>query len=501
MPIKCAWRCVLLTVLSVVGSGAHGDASIKVEVQGGAVVGKQVGDTKVFFGLPFAAPPVGDKRWKPPQPLLPWTGVRDSTKPAPACLQDLDGWNRRHWLHSSEDCLTLNVYTTELSGNKPVMVWVHGGANRAGGGGDLSGSTLLEQGVVLVDIQYRLGALGFLSHPELSAEQGGHSGNYAVMDQVAALEWVHRNIAQFGGDPGNVTIFGSSAGGLGVSMMLAAPTAQGLFHKAIMQSGNFRWTGDSRFGYRNLADAEKLGLQFAELADASNLDDLRNLSTVAIIDLQSKVDEPASGGMGFTWARVSIDGKVIPESPDTLVAKHAPKPVVIGTNKAEFGFNFEEDQALADWWDQWYGANGAAVVAAYNDEPADLRRGDKNMRLGSDAIFHCPADGLVEFLASLGWPVWRYEFDIGEDDGLTAHSAELPHVFGRREIGSGAFLQDYWAALAFAGDPNGRTAISTERPAWERWDSDNPRQMRFTMVDVAMEPGRPRVEFCALGVN
>jgi len=456
------------------------------------------GDTAVFLGVPFAAPPVEGLRWKPPQPVVPWQGVRDATRPAPACLQNMENWNRVAWLRASEDCLTLDIHTPDMSGKAPVMVWIHGGANRAGSAGTFRDSTLTEQGVVGVDIQYRLGALGYLSHPDLSAEQGGHSGNYGAMDQVAALDWVSKNIARFGGDPDNITIFGESAGSLGVSLLLAAPAAQGLFHKAIMQSGNFLWTGEHQYGYRSLADAEKLGAQFAELADARTAEDLRDLSPIAIIQLQEQLDEPESGGTGFAWARVTIDGKALPDAPEKLIAGYPRKPVILGTNKAEFGPTVDDDFDWAAFAQYWYGESGPAALAAYRAEQPDPRRGEIGMRLSSDAIFHCPTDALADLLAEQGWPVWRYEFDIGEDGGLTWHAREIPYVFQRMEIGSGAHMQDYWAALALTGDPNGRIEKSTTRPRWEPWDPAAPRQIRFTMADTAMEPGKPRAELCAL---
>jgi para-nitrobenzyl esterase len=385
-----------------------------------------------------------------------------------------------------------------MSGKAPVMVWIHGGANRAGSGGDLIGSSYTSQGVVGVDIQYRLGALGYLSHPGLSSEQGDHSGNYGVMDQIAALQWIKANISRFGGDPDNVTIFGSSAGSLGVSLLLAAPDAQGLFHKAVMQSGNFFWSGNNPYGYRSLADAEKLGTKFAEMADANSVDELRAVSAVAIVELQQQLDEPESGGMGLAWARVTIDGKTIPDAPEILIKRNGPKPVILGTNKAEFGAAVDESFDWAAFAQFHFGERGPEALEAYRDENPDLRRGDLAMRLSSDAIFHCPTDTLADYLADHGWPVWRYEFDIGSNGGLTFHSDELPYVHTRRQTGGDVYMQDYWVALAATGDPNGITEKGRSRPDWERWRPDRPRQIRFTEADTEMEPGKPRGRFCDL---
>ena len=225
MQVRPALAALLLVAVPAAAQDAAGPL---VSVAGGQVRGEATADALVFRGIPFAAAPTGGLRWKPPQPVAAWDGVLDATDPAPACLQHLESsaWNRAQWLHASEDCLTLDVKTPGLEGKRPVMVWIHGGSNRAGSSGGPADSDLTAHGVVTVGIQYRLGVLGWLSHPALSTEQGGSSGNYGLMDQIAALEWVRANIAKFGGDPGNVTIFGESAGSQDVSLLLAAPSAR-----------------------------------------------------------------------------------------------------------------------------------------------------------------------------------------------------------------------------------------------------------------------------------
>jgi para-nitrobenzyl esterase len=209
-----------------------------VAVTGGAVSGERQGQGAVFLGVPFARPPIGDLRWRPPQPLR-WTGERAASAAGPACLQAPLGWNDKDAARSSEDCLYLDVSTPALdaTARRPVMVWIHGGANWAGSGDGVVRSRLARQGVVVVSVQYRLGVFGFLSHPALTAEGGGASGNYALMDLVAALRWVRTNIAAFGGDPDNVTLFGHSAGAQDVGLLLVSPSSQGLFAKAVEQSG------------------------------------------------------------------------------------------------------------------------------------------------------------------------------------------------------------------------------------------------------------------------
>jgi para-nitrobenzyl esterase len=216
------WAALL--AFGAAGTAFAADGAV-VTVTGGAIRGEARGAGAVFRGVPFAAPPVGDRRWKPPAPVAPWTGVRDATVSGAPCLQRSYGWNAKDAADSREDCLYLDVRTPTLKPAKPlpVMVWIHGGANRAGSARGTVESSLVEQGVVLVSIQYRLGAFGFLSHPGLTAEGGGASGNYALMDQIAALRWVRDNIARFGGDPGNVTLFGHSAGGQDVGLLMLAP--------------------------------------------------------------------------------------------------------------------------------------------------------------------------------------------------------------------------------------------------------------------------------------
>ena len=190
---------VAATLLLAAPAAASQDQFAIVDVPGGQVRGSGSEGAWVFRAVPYAAPPLGDLRWRAPQPVRPWLGTRDATRNGPACLQNSEGWNKASWLYASEDCLTLDIETPSRTGKRPVMVWIHGGSNRSGSSGGPADSDLAQQGVVAVGVQYRLGVLGFLSTPSLSAEQGGTSGNYGLMDQIAALQWVHDNIAKFGG--------------------------------------------------------------------------------------------------------------------------------------------------------------------------------------------------------------------------------------------------------------------------------------------------------------
>ena len=232
----------------------------EVKTAAGLVKGTTVADgaVKVFSGIPYAAPPVGDLRWRPPQPVTPWQGVKDATVPGAACMQG-KVFDDISFPQLGEDCLTVNVYTPAKAERLPVMVWIHGGGFYAGGGPEPrhDGQAFARKGIVLVTINYRLGVFGFLAHPELTKESAVKaSGNYGLLDQVAALRWVKDNIAAFGGDPGNVTIFGESAGSFAVSALMASPLAKGLFHKAIGESGAFFST---TLGPTPLAAAEQQG--------------------------------------------------------------------------------------------------------------------------------------------------------------------------------------------------------------------------------------------------
>jgi para-nitrobenzyl esterase len=481
-------------LLAVVSTGASEYQGPRVLVPGGLVEGKVLRGALVFQGVPFAAPPVGNLRWRPPQPVAAWRGVRNTADPAPACLQKNEDWNQANYLFSSEDCLTLDIRTPSLTGKLPVMVWIHGGSNRAGSAGGPAVSNITDHGVVSVGIQYRLGLLGFFSHPALSQEQHGSSGNYGLMDQIAALQWVHDNIAKFGGDPGNVTIYGESAGSQDVSLMLAAPAAQGLFEKAIMQSG----TPGFGMSFRGLTEAEELGVEIDKQAGTGgDIAKLRALSPVALLDIQDRIGRngPTRAGQNL-FLRITIDGKVLPDDPDRLIARNAPKPVILGVDKIEFGPSTDDPDftGLAEFW---FPGHGEEALAAYRSEPnPDPRRGHLSLRMQSDGEFHCPADRLADLLARHGWPVWAYEYDVGENGALTYHSREVGYVFGRLPAGGGVRMQDYWAALAVTGDPNGKTEVSQDRPEWRRWDPDHPREMFFGQDSSEMVPGKPRTEFC-----
>ena len=299
-----------------------------------------------YHGIPYAAPPLGDLRWAPPAPLVPWVGVRDASAPGPVCVQRTrvgvafyDPPQDATLPLQSEDCLTLNVWTEarHAGERRPVMVWVHGGALQAGSGSMQSGRLLAEHGAVVVTINYRLGRLGFLAHPELSGGGGGVSGNQGYRDQIQALKWVRTNIASFGGDPNNVTIFGESAGAYSVSVLQASPMARGLFHRAIGQSGG---------GFHPMAHltaprtyspaAESVGLEFADALLAGHED--RSLAAMRQASAARILEVAESSPLFNTYEYLTtVDGEVLPDDVGTIFAagRQADVPVLVGSNADE----------------------------------------------------------------------------------------------------------------------------------------------------------------------
>lgn len=446
----------------------------RVAVTGGTIEGSVSERALIFRGIPFAAPPTGEGRWRAPGAVVPWQGLRADNPDAPACPQNDQGWNNRDAINSSEDCLTLDVRTPELSGKLPVMVWIHGGSNFSGSGHGTVQSRLTDKGVVLVSIQYRLGLLGFLAHRGAAAEASGAAGNYGLMDQIAALKWVQANIAKFGGDPANVTIFGESAGAQDVSLLLAAPDARGLFAKAIMESGT------PGFGMkpRPLADALLLGDQAQKLLDAGSIAEMRKRPLAMVLAADLKLDEPALLTNDFRWLRATIDGRVLPKAPRDLLAEAPPRPVIVGSNRVEFGPGPGE----VDWDKQLphlFGANAAKARGLY--QTSDPRMGHPEMQLWTDWVFRCPAGRVADLLSGRGAPVWRYEWDLVEGEGLTSHSAELGWVFGGKTFPAGGkaiSLADYWVNFARTGDPNG------DLPRWPGYTQRAPGHVLFDAKGV-----------------
>lgn len=481
-----------------------------VSVTGGQIRGRALAETggAVFKGVPFAQPPVGALRWREPQPVLPWTGVRDAGVSAPPCSQAPDGWNLIEAAASRENCLYLDVWTPEWPAKtkRPVMVWIHGGGNTGGAGASdplYTGTELVRHGVVLVIVDHRLGVFGFLAHPELTRESPHHaSGNYAILDQIAALEWVRDNIAQLGGDPANVTVFGQSAGAFNIGALMTSPLARGLFHRAICESGPV--AGQSA---PTLAQAEQAGVAYAEQLKAPPVGSLAYLRSLPVAELLKA--RPVRG--------YAIDGRTFIESPGAAFAagRQARVPLLLGSNAIEIaGPNSPE--AIRRNIERFFGALAPKALALYglarpgDEGAADPLYGAVNEQWGADASFRCPGVLQAKLHTAAGGPVWLYQFDRAiPPSPAVGHSSELPYVFGNLwSTGSKAgqygeadsalskIVRTLWTNFARTGDPNGEGA-----PAWPRWDDKTRRALQFTKDAQAVAAGDPRGEICALFIE
>lgn len=472
----------------VVDSSANDTVSQVVRVTGGLVRGKdRAGNLQEFLGIPYAAPPIGARRWQPPARLVSWTGERDATKFGLPCYQpgSLSAFYDRSYTQMSEDCLTLNVWTRAEATDEalPVMVWVHGGALVMGSGIDYDGARLTAKGVVLVTVNYRLGPFGFYAHPELSAEGGGTSGNQGFKDQIAALAWVQDNIEQFGGDPDNVTIFGESAGSWSMSVLQASPQARGLFHKVIGQSGaRFIPLPDLKQARWGLPSAEGWGQELATIfagAEAPDLAALRDLSAESIISAYVANPKVLTN---FDWLTI-VDGDVLPDEVNKIFAegRQADVPVLIGSNADEattfdpaIGATATVDYAAL--LNQFVGATLAGdnkTVFDLYPAQAEVAR-DSYTRFNTDAMFTQPmrlwADymGKVSSPAYLYWWNWRPVID-GSDQYGAFHAAEIPYVFGNlamfdieanpRDIAFADKMQTIWTNFAKNGNPSSNGII------------------------------------------
>ena len=473
----------LLIALAAAGNEpVVGDPVARDRVAGGPVVVTDAGPVRgealptgggIFRGIRFAEPPIGPLRWRPPTPPRSHTAIVGAVADHAACPQPVYGdWNRAASAAGAEDCLFLDVRTPRIATTAllPVLVWIHGGGNRGGAGSGTVESHITDGGVVLVSIQYRLGALGFLSHSALSVEQGGISGNYGLMDQQAALRWVRGNIARFGGDPIRVTIAGESAGAQDVGLHMLAPASRGLFAQAIAESG----TAGFGVAPRSLAQNEALGgiiVTRAGLAPKATTVQLRALPVPAILAAQEVDAKDLAPGIdpSFIWLQAVADGRVLRETPAiALAAGHVARvPTIIGVNAKEFtGYSGTDPRPVIA---REFPNSMSRVLSAYGltgpGTPAtDPRLGDIAMQLGTDVVFRCPTIAVSKVLASRGAPVWQYQFDYAAPGGEVSHASEVRYVFDRPTVGQPP-LQAYWLEFVRSGDPNGGRL-----PRWPRYD-------------------------------
>lgn len=469
-----------------------------VRTEGGLIQGMYENGLTVYKGVPFAAPPVGSLRWKAPQPVAKWEGVKQTTTFAPGPPQ---GQNLP--FGKSEDCLYLNVWSPAKSAKDriPVLVWIHGGGFAAGAASEqlFNGENLAKKGVMLVTIAYRLGQLGFLAHPELSAESPNHvSGNYGLLDMIAGLKWIQNNIAALGGDPNKVTIFGESAGGIAVSMLCASPLAKGLFSGAICESGGSFGPASKKSSsgenMRVLQDVEQSGVEFMKKMGASSIAEMRAM------DLD-KLMAGAGMGMGMSWP--NIDGYVIPDDQYKLyeAGSFNDVPVLIGYNSDE-GASFSRTRTPEDFIKavkNRYGKFADELIKAY--PPGETTVPKTARDLDRDAAFGWHTWAWAQLQSKMGKSkVYYYYFDqhpeYPEDSprhGQGApHAAEIVYVFqhlndknpmmGNREPTEADYLisdimSTYWTNFAKYGNPNGEGV-----PEWPAFSAANPTVMYFNQT-------------------
>ena len=485
--------------LALAASGLAFAANDAIKVDGGLISGTTADGVRSFKGIPFAAPPVGDLRWKAPQPVLAWDGVRKCETFGPECPQapyPAGSMYASPPQKQSEDCLYLNVWTAARSGEKrPVMVWIHGGALTRGSGANrvYDGTAFAKKGVVLVTINYRIGPLGYLAHPELTSESPQHSsGNYGVLDQIAALKWVQRNIAAFGGDAKNVTIFGESAGSWSVNTLVATPLAKGLFHRAIGESGgSFGPMAYLKEDRARLSAAEKVGAAFAKAAGADSLKALRALSADKIIDVFNNDTE----GKKFR-SSPNVDGWVLPDEIRNIFAKGKQNdvPVIVGSNANEMTtltVPATVPKTIEDYRKRIEPLYGEATrdfdalypVKSDADVPAAY--------LGSlrDVTFTLPMRTWARMTATGHSKAYLYSFSHVAPNPNSKylgayHASEIAYVFNNLNP-QNAMLQEvdhklaetmsnYWVNFAKTGDPNGKGL-----PKWTPYSASDEPYMDF----------------------
>jgi para-nitrobenzyl esterase len=486
-------RIGAVLALMLAWAGAARAEAVKAEVETGVLVGEVTDRAEIFRNIPYAAPPVGDLRWRPPAPALPWTGERAAVEKGPSCPQPMkpDGAPNSGAANGSisEDCLQLNVFAPRREARKgpaPVMVWIHGGANAYGAAWVYDGQAFARDGVVVVTVNYRVGPLGFFAHPALTREAAPDAplGSYGVMDQIAALEWVKRNITAFGGDPANVTVFGESAGGSNTLALLTTPRARGLFHKAIVQSGG---------GWAKAPDLAEAEAQGAERASAVGLPGAEaSAAELRAVPVEALVEKAWKG----MYSPI-VDGRLTSRTISRAFADGAAAdvPLIIGANSGE--------DSLIGLFGQ--GPVAIAVRApprlrsAYPADPALAGRD-----IFGDWIMVAPARWIAA-RASGGQPAWLYHFSyVGarfRPQGVTraAHAAEIQYVFeywGRRtpmsavsedDRAMAALMHGCWVAFARTGRPD-----CPSGEAWPAYDPKTDKLLEFGQTSGVRQGFRKR---------
>ena len=495
VPTTVAAMC---TTLLLGANTALAQIGEPVRVDGGTLQGTVENGLAIFRGIPYAAPPVGNLRWRAPQPAARWEGVRAAKEFGRACMQsnaaikDLPA--------PSEDCLFVNVWTPakRASERLPVMVWIHGGGFTAGTPAEqlYHGEWLASKGVVVVSVGYRLGVFGFLAHPGLSVESDHHvSGNYGLLDMIAGLQWVQKNVAAFGGDPGRVTIFGESAGAIAVSQLCVSPLAKGLFHAAISQSGGsfgpVRAGGGPGENMQGLRTAETDGAAWAKSIGAANPAELRKIPA-------EKLLAAAQRQRGIAWP--ITDGSIIPDDQYKLyvTGRYHDVPVLIGYNSDEgatFGAPASQDAYVASVRER-YAAFADKLLAAYpGGETPAAKKTARDLTRDTAFGWHTWAWARLQQTTGKS-KVFLYYFDEHPEfpaDSPRAgfgspHASELPYVFRQlrehnrppatpKDEAMSDLLRTYWTNFAKTGDPNGSGV-----PRWPAFTNVMP-QMQHIMSD------------------
>ncbi|MDP1631215.1 MAG: carboxylesterase family protein [Caulobacter sp.] len=493
---------VALTVLGCVHVSAA-SAQPVVAAPAGSVQGETLGDINLYKGIPYALPPTGWRRWRPPVAAPRWTGTRDATQFGPACHQ-LTGRGASLYAGPvppmSEDCLSLNIWAPAHAKNAPVLVWIHGGALTNGSSSETmyDGARLAAEGVIVVSINYRLGILGYLAHPELSGESRKNvSGNYGLLDQIAALRWIKQNIPAFGGDPARVTIAGESAGALSVLYLMASPEARGLFSRAVAESAYMLSTPELRSSRYGDPPAEGVGAWLQMKLGRTNLAGLRAM------DAQDLTVAAAKAGY-VPWG--TVDGVILPEQLVEIFdrGQQAPVPLLAGFNQGEIrSLPALAPPAPADAATyerairERYGDLADAFLAVYPS--SDIAQ--SVLATPRDALYGWTAERLARRQTAIGQPAFLYLFDHGypaaDGAGLHAfHASEIPYVFGTRdrtppnwpaipdtatETGLSDAMRAYWTSFARDGTPS-----ALGQPAWSAYGQSRA-YMAFEEGPVARE--------------
>src|SRR5215467_727990 len=515
---KTLLRAAVVFVVLLAAVAAFAAISEPIRTENGLLSGiaGAFPEVRVFQGIPFAAPPVGDLRWRPPQPAKHWDSVRAADKFSANCMQRQAGGGAfppyggdRSASEMSEDCLYLNVYTTAASANdkRPVMVWIHGGAYTSGAGAIYQGEDLARKGVVVVTVNYRLGVFGFLAHPELTKESANHSsGDYAFLDQIAALQWVQKNIAAFGGDPTRVTIFGESAGSWAVNVLMASPLAKGLFQRAIGESGG------SFSPMKPLAEAEREGEKLAaSMAPASAAAGKTSPQSI-LKTLRAKPAEGLLKSSETETARAIVDGWVLPEEVAAIFAqgKQNDVPLLVGYNADEGttlapqGANLKALMFVGGVY-QRYGLQADAFLQIY-PAASDEQAVSSYYSAFRDQLFGWEMRTWARMATKTGHqPAYLYYFSRRPPGPQSArlrafHASEIPYVFGtfvwpfpweEADKKLSDAMASYWVNFAATGNPNGGSLVK-----WPAYSAKDDQALEFGgQIAVRSEVNKVGLDF------